>query len=211
MKRTFWRPAVVIGLVTALVGAPSSALAAEPPALSAPVHTTAVWVDLESDASRSGVRAIEVRAAGQTWATTSVAATPFGATAQAPAAPGALELRVAVSAAVYADVVVTFVDASGLVLDSVVVRDVRLAAPTAGAKERWTNWADFETAPHGGDGASDGNSSGGGGGDSSSGPLALTGGVAPALWIVGSAIIAVIAGAALIIARRRRSNNEGDS
>lgn len=210
MKRTFWTSVVVAAIASALVAAPSPVLAVEPPALSAPTDTAAVWIDLESHAARSGVAAVETRAAGQSWSAASVASTPFGVTAQAPASAGALDVRVAVNAAIDADVVVTFVDASGLVLDSVMVRDVRFAAPTAGATERWMNWADFETVPQGGEEPSGGDTPNGGGGGGASDPLATTGGAAPALWIVGSAVVAVVAGAVLIIARRRRANDEGD-
>lgn len=209
MKKTFWTPVLVAGIASALFAGPSPALAVEPPALSAPTDTTAVWIDLESHAARSGVSAVETRAGGQPWSLASVASTPFGATAQATASAGVLDVRVAVSTAIDADVVVTFVDASGVVLDSVTLRDVRFAAPSAGANERWTNWADFETVPRGGEEASGGDTPNSGGAGSSKDPLAITGAAAPALWIVGSAAVAAVAGAALIMVRRRRSHDEG--
>lgn len=100
-----------------------------------------MWVDVESQAARTGVESISWRAGSSTWAAIGLSPTVFGVTATAAASPGELELRILPAERFSADVVVSFADAAGSILAEHRLRDAPFEPNRT--LDGWITWDDL--------------------------------------------------------------------
>lgn len=182
--------------------------------LEAPTATAEVWVDVESDAARSGIGAISWRQGTGPWNQLQVSRTVFGATGIAAAVPGATEVRFLVSSRFSADVIVSFVASNGVVLAEHRIREAAFEPKQANGG--WITWPDLAQGsppnvevvpgtgtPPGKDAAPAGRDDPAGAG-SSSGVQALgQTGASPALLIGALAAAALAIGTGLFLLLRR--------
>lgn len=177
------------------------ASAATPPVLQAPPGTVEMWIDVESDAARTGVTAISWRAGDGSWAETAVAKTVFGSTGIAQVSEGRHDVRFSVAGRITADVAISFADAAGAVLSEHRIREAQLDPKHAAAG--WISWNDLpegpipnggETAPAPGDSATEDAS------DPAAGPAAH-GSDPKALGKTGvsASLLALVLGAAAVL------------
>lgn len=102
-----------------------------------------MWVDVESQAARTGIESVSWRSGSSTWAVIGLSPTVFGVTGFTAVSPGKHELRISPAERFSADVVVSFTDAAGTILAEHRLRD----APFDPARtlDGWITWDDLAT------------------------------------------------------------------
>lgn len=202
-------------LFSSVLAAPVSA--ATPSVLEAPPEAAQVWIDVESEAARTGVASVSWRAGGGTWTDAAVSRTVYGATATAPVSSGTYEVRFSVERRITADVAVSFTDTAGRVLSEHLVREAAL--DPAEANGGWVTWKDLVEGPApdgggevtpvqpGGNGAEDESGPASGPVAQGSDPKALgkTGASAPFLALVLS-VAAALTGTGLFLVLRGKGS-----
>lgn len=137
----------VIGALYALLILPfvSSPAFAADTLPDAPAGTVQIWVDVESASAKRSLNQISLGQAAS-WHDVAAIETPFGRSGVFAAQTGPVNLRFAISGALTADVSVTYVDAGGLVLSEVLLRQVSITPSLAGPGG-WIAWGDISAAP----------------------------------------------------------------
>lgn len=218
-----------------LLGAPSAALAQpatvtvyqlnkteSPEPLAAPADTTQLWVDVESDAARTSIGRIEAKLGSGEWVALAAATTPFGYSASGTAVPGLVDVRFTASAALEADVAVTFVGDDRAVLGERLVRGAKLAAGTVAWSDLTEPSDEASGNANSGSGSdADGSSGGAGAGSGSNAAsnsdgtggkdLSTTGGQSMLPYAIGAgALVLVGGGVAIAAARHRKQRGDVD-
>lgn len=138
---------LLLFLLTVLLAGilPLPAYAVTPPVLEAPPETAEIWIDVESDAARTGVTSVSWRAGSGPWTDAALSQTVFGSTGTAQISEGTHEVRFSVASRIAADVVVSFTDAAGAVLAEHRIREAVLDPKQA--TDGGISWKDLAEGP----------------------------------------------------------------